>query len=400
MKSFLSSFRYPGYKILWITTVALIGAIQMAMASRALLTDDITNSAFLTGVVTMGFAPSLLVFSIFGGIVGDKFENRRIMQFVQTGFFLSAFLTWILIERNQISWQFLFIASLIQGALFSFQLPARYSYVPKLVPENKVGNGIALLSSGMALVSVFSGSGVGFLYGKYGPSQVFLVISLIQLIALGLAFRLPKTDINDSVSENYISEAKKSFNYLKNNNMVLAILFSSFAVSMIAMPIRLQLPVIARRLYSISPEEIGLMLTMAAVGAVIGTILISTLKRGILRLIVFITSAFGLGICTLSFGLAPQYISGLIIVTFLGAFEQIRMALSNILTMEYTDSKYRARMMGFFMLNFAAIPLGALPIGYGIDKIGVISTLIIDSVVLIGILVLLIFLSKSLKKIR
>jgi len=400
MKSFLASFQYPGYRILWVTSVSLILAIQMAMPSRALLTDDLTNSAFISGIVSMGFAPALLMFSILGGVIGDKFENRRIMQIVQIGFFASSFSTWVLIELDVINWYFLFIVSLIQGALFSFQLPARYSFIPKIVPEESVSNGIALLSSGMALVTVFSGSAVGYLYGKYGPDNVFLIISVIQIVTFLLALFLPKTEINDSVSGSYFAEMKKSFHYLIGNKIVLAILISSLVVSMIAMPVRLQLPIIARRLYMISPQEIGILLTMAGVGAVMGTLLISTLKKGVLRFSIFIISAFGLGLCTLIFGLAPQYAIGLVVVIFFGAFEQIRMALSNVLTMEYTDSKYRARMMGFFMLNFASIPLGALPIGYGIDKIGAVNTLIFDGIVLIVILSILLLISSSFRKIK
>ncbi|MBM01209.1 MAG: hypothetical protein CL762_00605 [Chloroflexi bacterium] len=400
MKSFLASFQYSGYRILWVTSVSLILAIQMAMPSRALLTDDLTNSAFISGIVSMGFAPALLMFSILGGVIGDKFENRRIMQIVQIGFFASSFSTWILIELGIINWYFLFIVSLIQGALFSFQLPARYSFIPKIVPEESVSNGIALLSSGMALVTVFSGSAVGYLYGKYGPDNVFLIISIIQIVTFVLALFLPKTEKNDSVSGSYFAEMKKSFHYLMGNKIVLAILISSLVVSMIAMPVRLQLPIIARRLYMISPQEIGILLTMAGVGAVIGTILISTLKKGTLRFSIFIISAFGLGLCTLIFGLAPQYTIGLVVVIFFGAFEQIRMALSNVLTMEYTDSKYRARMMGFFMLNFASIPLGALPIGYGIDKIGAVNTLIFDGIALIVILSILLLISNSFRKIK
>ena len=216
MKSFLASFQYPGYRILWVTSVSLILAIQMAMPSRALLTDDLTNSAFISGIVSMGFAPALLMFSILGGVIGDKFENRRIMQIVQIGFFASSFSTWVLIELDVINWYFLFIVSLIQGALFSFQLPARYSFIPKIVPEESVSNGIALLSSGMALVTVFSGSAVGYLYGKYGPDNVFLIISVIQIVTFLLALFLPKTEINDSVSGSYFAEMKKSFHYLIN----------------------------------------------------------------------------------------------------------------------------------------------------------------------------------------
>ena len=400
MKSFLASFQYSGYRILWLTSVNLIFAVQMAMPSRALLTDDMTNSAFLSGVVSMGFAPALLLFSVLGGVIGDKFENRRVMQIVQIGFFATSISTWAMIELNLISWQFLFLMSMFQGALFSFQLPARYSFIPKIVPEKFVSNGIALLSSGMALVTVFSGSAVGFLYGRYGPSNVFLIISLIQLSALFLALYLPKTEKNNSVTENYLEEMKKSFRYLISNKMVLAILLSSLVVSMVAMPVRLQLPIIARRLYMITPGEIGILLTFAGLGAVFGTLMISTLKKGNLRFGLFLTSAFGLGICILALGIFPYYSVGLVAVIFFGAFEQIRMALSNVLTMEYTDKKYRARMMGFFMLNFAFIPFGALPIGYGVDKIGAVDTLIIDSIILITILTLLLTLSKSFRKIK
>ena len=56
--------------------------------------------------------------------------------------------------------------------------------------------------------------------------------------------------------------------------------------------------------------------------------------------------------------------------------------------------------MGFFMLNFAFIPLGALPIGYGIDKIGVINTLIFDGIALISILLILVLISNSFRKIK
>tara|TARA_B100000586_G_C19947623_1_gene358263 strand:+ start:78 stop:584 length:507 start_codon:yes stop_codon:yes gene_type:complete len=167
-----------------------------------------------------------------------------------------------------------------------------------------------------------------------------------------------------------------------------------------AMPIRLQLPIIARRLYGISPEEIGIMLTVAAVGAVIGTIIISPIKKGVIRLALFLGSAFGLAISILLMGALPIYFVGLIFVLFLGAFEQIRMAMSNVLTIEYTDQKFRARMMGFYMLNFAFIPLGALPIGFSIDEFGVTPTLIIDAILLIIALVIFMILSKSIRNLR
>ena len=132
----------------------------------------------------------------------------------------------------------------------------------------------------MALVTVFSGSAVGYLYGKYGPSNVFLVISLIQLSALFLAIYLPKTEKNDSVSENYIDEMKKSFKYLLGNKMVFSNTFFIFNSKHDCNACTTSITNNSKEaMYMISPGEIGILLTLAGIGAVFGTLMISTLKK-------------------------------------------------------------------------------------------------------------------------
>ena len=78
---YLASLSISSFRWLWFGTILQMGAVQMGMTARTMVVDDITNSAFLSGVVAMGFAPSLLVFAIIGGWVGDKFDNRSIIQF-------------------------------------------------------------------------------------------------------------------------------------------------------------------------------------------------------------------------------------------------------------------------------------------------------------------------------
>ena len=78
---YLASLSISSFRWLWFGTILQMGAVQMGMTARTMVVDDITNSAFLSGIVAMGFAPSLLVFAIIGGWVGDKFDNRSIIQF-------------------------------------------------------------------------------------------------------------------------------------------------------------------------------------------------------------------------------------------------------------------------------------------------------------------------------
>tara|TARA_B000000441_G_C21565140_1_gene245292 strand:- start:3 stop:275 length:273 start_codon:yes stop_codon:yes gene_type:complete len=70
--------------MLWFGVVFGMAGIQMQMVIRGIYVYDLTDSAFLTGFVGMGFAPSLFFVSIYGGVISDRLERRFIIQIAQT----------------------------------------------------------------------------------------------------------------------------------------------------------------------------------------------------------------------------------------------------------------------------------------------------------------------------
>ena len=66
--------------MLWFGVVFGMAGIQMQMVIRGIYVYDLTGSAFLTGFVGMGFAPSLFFVSIYGGVISDRLERRLIAQ--------------------------------------------------------------------------------------------------------------------------------------------------------------------------------------------------------------------------------------------------------------------------------------------------------------------------------
>ena len=400
--SFLASLSISNFRWLWVGTIFQMGAVQMGMIARTMVVDDVTHSAFLAGIVSMGFAPSLLLFALIGGWVGDKFDNRSIIQFCLICFAIVSSTIGILIAFNIIHWVHLFIASLFQGALFSLQMPSRHSLIPKLVPKHLIGNGVALISASMATISIFSGAGIGLLYGMLGPSYVFLVISILYIISFIFTSQIPNTTNFQENKRNFgiITSVKESFAYLFSNKILLGIFLSSILVSLFALPIRLQLPIISRRLYEASSNQIGLLLSISSIGAVFASLFIATLGRGRLRGLMFISGIFGLTICIFLYGALPYYIVGIIISIFFGVFENVRMTLSQSLTLEYVDEKFRSRIMGLYMMNYAFIPLGALPIGKAIDVFGAEKSLMVFSFIFLLTSIIVLITSKELRKIR
>jgi predicted MFS family arabinose efflux permease len=73
------------------------------------------------------------------------------------------------------------------------------------------------------------------------------------------------------------------------------------------------------------------------------------------------------------------------------------MTLGQALSIEATDDEFRARVMSLNMMTFGLMPLGALPMGYSIDKLGAETTLVVVGVTLLVATVLLMVTSSTLR---
>ena len=80
---FLASLYVRNFRYMWLSLFFSMAGFQIQMTVRGILVYDITDNAFLTGLVSAGFAPSLLAFSMFGGVLGEKVEKRILIQFSQ-----------------------------------------------------------------------------------------------------------------------------------------------------------------------------------------------------------------------------------------------------------------------------------------------------------------------------
>ena len=103
----------------------MIGGMNVQMLARSQLGWDLTGSSLAVTMVGIGFAPPMLLFSFFGGVVSDRFDNKHIIQLGQLGVIcITTFIT-ISIFTNTITVYHLIIVSLFQGTFWAFMMPAR-----------------------------------------------------------------------------------------------------------------------------------------------------------------------------------------------------------------------------------------------------------------------------------
>ncbi len=119
--SFFPALRNRNYQLYFSgQLISLIGT-WLQMVAQAWLVLKLTNSAFLMGlVVAVGTAPTLL-FSLFGGVIVDRFPKREILIFTQVSSMILAFILGFLTIFNLINvWEIAILAFFVLSWLTSF----------------------------------------------------------------------------------------------------------------------------------------------------------------------------------------------------------------------------------------------------------------------------------------
>ena len=394
------SLKHPGYRYMWAGSLLGMGGFTMQSIARTVLVDDLTGSAFITGIVAMGFAPTMLIMSLFGGVAGDRLERRLVIQISQGAAAILALVVAVLIATDSIHWVHLFFASMLQGVTFAFQMPARQAILPRLVGKENITNAVALNSAGMGIMTIVAPGIAGVLYGVWGPESVYFAVAGMSVMAVVLTSRLPRflPDLN-GVKQNVFADISEGLKYTWHNRLVLMLLVSGLTSALLAMPFRMQIPVFTRRLYDIDAVEIGWLMAAMGVGGLLSTLITANLRAGHHRgPVLLIFGIGGTGVAMLMLAISQTYSMGLAIMVVIGFAGSIRMTLGQSLSIEATDDAYRARVMSLNMMTFGLMPLGALPMGYAVDHLGVQTTLVIVGAALIAATALLMLGSSTLRR--
>jgi len=341
-----------------------MAAVNIQMLARGYLTWELTKSPIAVVVVGAGFAPPILLLSLYGGAVADRVSRKRIIQLGQLGMLVITLFVGISISTDTVTVYHLTAASVAQGTIWAFLMPARQAIIGQLVDEDHLTNAVALNASGMSLMTVAAPGIGGIIYGVAGPAATYYVMATLTVVALILTSWVPTLPAVSSGKRRMWSDIKEGLVYTKHNRTVLVLLLVALSTALLAMPFRTLLPVQIEEVFKLEVEALGLLLSMIGVGALIGSLFIASLSKNNHRGWVLLITSMLSGVAILLAAATTSYTVAVGIMLLLGLGDSGRRALNSSLIMEQTDDEHRGRVMGVYMMNFGLIPLGALPLGF------------------------------------
>jgi len=351
-------------------SLSLCGTWMQSLA-QAWLVYRLTGSPFLLGLVEfMGRAP-ILVFSLVGGLLADRWPRRRVMLATQTLSLVQATALAVLTISGHITIEWILALAALLGVINAVDIPVRQSFVGDLVPRADIPSAIGLNSSAFNAARIIGPSLAGLLVVTVGEGPCFLLNALSYLIVIGclMAMRVQATARTAPASA--IGFLIEGLRYAWRTPHVRALLALITVLSLAAVPYSTLLPVFAGEILQAGANGLGLLMAATGIGALAGAFQIA--RRGTVRgLVSYIAGAvilYGAGLLSLAYSTTLWISIPALVAVGFGMITSL--AGTNTLLQSLAPDELRGRVMSLYaMVALGFATFGSLLAGTGATYLG------------------------------
>ena len=344
--------------------VSLIGT-WMQLTALSWLVYQLTNSAFLLGLMgTVGSLP-MLFFSLAGGAVADRVEKRRIVLATQTAAMILAFVLAALTAGGWVRVWHIAVLAALGGTVMAFDMPARQAFVVDLVGKPGLMNAIALNSSIFSGARIIGPAIAGVLVARFGTAWCFFIngLSFLAVIFGLLMMRFPPRERPKRTS-GMLEDAIGGLRYLRTNQTVLGLAAMLGVFAIFGWSYNVLLPVFARDILHSGARGYGYLLTSTGIGALIGALLVASLTDYPRRDRIIFGGGLLFSVALVGFALSRSLLLSTCLLAAVGLGQIAVMSSANTTIQISVPDEVRGRIMGIWALVFAgSAPLGSFQAG-------------------------------------
>jgi MFS family permease len=345
------------------------------------LADD---SPFALSVVMIAVAVPMTFLSLVGGALADRFPRKQILIATYAGNAIMTFILATLDSAGYVRFWHLIIIGVINGSLFAFNMPSRHSFISDIVPSSSLMNAIALTNSAMNISRVIGPALAGILilyidtYGVFYLNSGTYLFSIFSILLISL-----ESGQNKKSQKGMARDIREGIMYAKNSPVLKGLIIMLFVPALFGFPYQTLLPAWAREVLNVGSDELGFLLMTMGIGALIGSLILASLKKFKRRGLFLLIISMIWGICITIFAKSSLYVIVLPTIFIIGMVNAVFMSLNMTLLQLYSDKEMRGRIMSICMTTFGLMPLSAVPFGVIAERIGTGNSLFISGTLLI-----------------
>jgi MFS family permease len=345
----------------------------------------LTRSPLALGFVGLTRVVPIVAFSLWGGVVADRYDRRRVMITTQLAMTAVALALAALTFAGRETLVLLYSLNFLSAAAGAFDNPARNALIPRLVPPEELPGALSLnfsvfqaaMIGGPAIAGLIlaghagassmgarlppagapvSTGGLSFIYLTNALSFLAVIFALVTMRTSGA----PEKGSRDA---HPWAALKEGLRFVFTTPLMVWTMGLDFLATFFSGAMSL-LPIFADQVLKVGARGYGVLVAMPAIGALAGSIFLSLRPLPSRQGRIFLVSVAAYGAATVIFGFSRSFVLTMAALAAIGLADAISTVIRQTLRQLVTPDRLRGRMTSVNAIFFMGGPqLGELEAG-------------------------------------
>ena len=390
-----TALRHRNFRYFWIgQCISLIGTWMQSTGQQWLVLTKFHSPFLLSLVGALQFTP-VLIFSLFAGVIIDKFSKRKILLFTQTTLMLLAASLATLVATGLVQYWHILVFATLLGTVNALDMPTRQSFVIELVGKEDLLNAIALNSTIFNLARMIGPAVAGMAIGLFGTAFCFYAnaVSFIAVIIGVYHIKVQTVPKNALKKGNVLKDIAAGMRYISKKPILYRTLIMTAIVGTFTMNYNVLIPVLTKTVLHQQGVGYGFLMSAMGAGSLVGALTVAAKsKRGPKTNLLFVY-AISISVMLMLIPLSRVYALSAFLLAIAGFFNISFSTNANSTIQSNSEDEFRGRAMSCYTLVFAGTtPLGNPFTGTVANNFGVQTAFTVNGLITLVLIAFMLYL--------
>jgi MFS family permease len=351
----------------------LIGLWMLFIAQDWLVLELTGNSGTALGLVTaFQFTPVLLL-TLYGGKLADRFDKQKLLIASNSVFAALAVAMGGLVATGVVELWHVFVFAAGAGTISAVETPTRQAFWSELVGTDLLPNALSLGSATFNVARLVGPAVAGVGIALWGTGTVILITGAMAVAAVVLQLRIRPADLHRAEPGTVAARDARvidGLRYVGRRPDLILVMTLVMVLGLFAFNFQLTLAVLSKTVFHTGAASFGLITSGLATGALVGA-LVAGLRRNRPSVYAVLLAAILFAAFEAVLGLAPTFGVAVLLSVPTGFFMIYFAQAANQRIQLGVDPPFRGRVMALHvLLFFGTTPLGAPIVGWVAENVG------------------------------
>jgi len=369
--SSFAALRSHQFQLLWIgqATSAFGGNLQQFALGWLLVQIAVAEgrpelAPLYIGMVGVSRGVPGLVFGLLGGVFADRMDRRRVLVVTRSAGSANAVVLALLVLTGNVHIAAVILLNGLGAVADAMELPLRQSLVGNILPARDLVGAQGAMNATFNTTQILAPLAAGLLIGPIGIGGLLLVSAAASVATVAALVGLAPVAPAHVTDATVLRSLGEGLLYVLREPVLRWVVVLSATASTFVRPLPTLMPAIAENSFHVGATGLSLLLTMSAIGGLVGAFLTVPLgsmsRQG--RTTAALVVVWGVG--SVLFALQRDFGAALVLAMLPTICWQAFASLSQLLCQAVAPDHLRGRALSLYSVSIAAfMPLGALTVG-------------------------------------